>query len=114
MHICMYIYWASFPGSSAGKESAWRPGFDSWVGKILWRKEWVPTPVFWPGEFHGLYSPWGCKELHTTEQLSHTHVYINVCVYIHLYPFLHTWQHPRLTFFPLSALHKIYIRAQPT
>ena len=35
-----------------------------------WRKEQLPTPVFWPGEFHGLYSPWGCKELDTTEQLS--------------------------------------------
>ena len=28
------------------------------------------TPVFWPGEFHGLYSPWGHKESDTTEQLS--------------------------------------------
>ena len=28
------------------------------------------APVFWPGEFHGLYSPWDCKELDTTEQLS--------------------------------------------
>ena len=37
---------------------------DPWVGKIL------PTPVFWPGEFHGLYSPWGLKELVMTEQLS--------------------------------------------
>ena len=27
-------------------------------------------PVFWPGEFQGLYSPWGHKELDTTEQLS--------------------------------------------
>ena len=25
----------------------------SWVGKIPWRKEWLPTPVFLPGEFHG-------------------------------------------------------------
>ena len=29
------------------------PGFDSWVGKIPWRRERVPTPVLWPGEFHG-------------------------------------------------------------
>ena len=29
-------------------------GFDPWVGKIPWRKEQLPTPVFWPGEFHGL------------------------------------------------------------
>ena len=25
------------------------------------------TPVFWPGEFHGLYSSWGQKESDTTE-----------------------------------------------
>ena len=30
-----------------------RPGFDHWVGKIPWRKERLPTPVFWPGEFQG-------------------------------------------------------------
>ena len=30
-------------------------------------REWLPTPVFWPGEFHGLYS---CKESDTTKQLS--------------------------------------------
>ena len=35
--------------------------FNPWVGKIPWRRERLPTPVFWPGEFHGLYSPWGCK-----------------------------------------------------
>ena len=39
----------------------------SWVGKIPWRRERLPTPVFWPGEFCGLYSPWGCKELDMTE-----------------------------------------------
>ena len=33
--------------------------FDPWVGKIPWRKERLLTPVFWPREFHGLYSPWG-------------------------------------------------------
>ena len=47
-----------------------RPGFDPWVGKICWRRERLPTPVFWPGEFHGPYSPWGCKESDTTERLS--------------------------------------------
>ena len=40
------------------------------VGKIPGRKEWLHTPVFWPGKFHGLYSPWECKESDTTEQLS--------------------------------------------
>jgi len=42
---------------------------DSWVGKIPWRREWLPTPVFWPGEFHGQrslegYSPWVCRVRH--------------------------------------------------
>ena len=30
-----------------------RPGFDPWVGNTSWRREWLPTPVFLPGEFHG-------------------------------------------------------------
>ena len=47
-----------------------RPEFDSWVGKIPWRREWLPTPVFWPREFHGLYTPWDHKESDTTEWLS--------------------------------------------
>ena len=34
-----------------------RLGFNPWAGKIPWRKERLLTPVFWPGEFHGLYSP---------------------------------------------------------
>ena len=29
--------------------------FNPWVGKIPWRRERLPTPVFWPGEFHGLH-----------------------------------------------------------
>ena len=30
-----------------------RCGFDPWVGMILWRRAWQPTPVFLPGESHG-------------------------------------------------------------
>ena len=45
------------------------------VGKIPWRREWHPTPVFLPGESHGRRSlagcsPWGCKESDTTERLT--------------------------------------------
>ena len=47
-----------------------RPKFDSFVGKIPWRRERLPTPVFWPGEFHGLYSPWGWKESDMSKWLS--------------------------------------------
>ena len=40
-----------------------RQGFDPWVRKITWRRQWLPTPVFLPREFHGQkglagYSPW--------------------------------------------------------
>ena len=54
-----------------------RPGFDPWVRKIPWRRKWQPTPLFLPGESHGRwnlagYSPWGRKELDTTERLHFT------------------------------------------
>ena len=38
--------------------------------ETIWKKERPPTPVFWPEEFHGPYSPWDCKELDMTERLS--------------------------------------------
>jgi len=38
--------------------------WDTWVQSLSWEDPWrrerLPIPVFWPGEFHGLYSPWGC------------------------------------------------------
>ena len=99
-----------FPDSSVGRlrlQYRWSR-FNSWVGKICWRRHRLLTPVLfglpcgsagkestlnvgdmgsipglgrcpgegkgstlvlWPGEFHELYSPWGCKELDTTERL---------------------------------------------
>ena len=35
-----------------------------------WSREQLPTPVLWPGEFHGLYSPWGHKESDMTESFT--------------------------------------------
>ena len=51
-----------------------RPGFNPWVGKILWRRKWQPTRVLLPGKSHEWrsvvhYSPWGCKVSDTTERL---------------------------------------------
>ena len=40
------------------------------IRKIPWRRQQLPTPVFWPGEFHGVKSPGGRKESDMTEQLS--------------------------------------------
>ena len=67
----------NFPCGSDGKSVSLqcrRPGFDPRVGKIPWRRKWQPTPVFLPEKSHGQrslvgYSPWGRKELHTTEWL---------------------------------------------
>ena len=48
-----------FPGGTSGKKPTCQHflskkcGFDGWVGKIPWRREWLPTPVFLPGESHG-------------------------------------------------------------
>ena len=57
-----------------------RCGFDPWVRKIPCRREWLPTPVFLPGESHGQrnlvgYSPLGGKESDTTAVTLHTHTH---------------------------------------
>ena len=49
--------------------------FDSWIGKIVWRRKWLSTPVFLPRELQGQrslagYSPWGRKESDTTERVT--------------------------------------------
>ena len=55
--LCIkYITNMGFPGGSDSPESACqrrRHRFDLWVGKIPCRRQWQPTPVFWPGESHG-------------------------------------------------------------
>ena len=65
-----------FPGDKVIKNLPlrWRPRFDSWVGKIPWKRAWQPTPVFLTGEFHGQRSlaswrPWSGKQSDMTEQL---------------------------------------------
>ena len=71
-----------------------RHRFNPWVGKIPWRKKWLPTPVFLPGKFHrqqslAAYSLWDHKELDTTEQLTFSvsiynqHVLHKACQYPH-------------------------------
>ena len=65
-----------------------RPGFDPWVGKIPCRREWLPTPVFWPGEFHGLCSPWGHKKSDMTEWLSLSVFLYNVT---NFHPYFFRW-----------------------
>ena len=61
--------WSELPFPSPGDLSI--PGFEP---EPPAKREWLPTPVFWPGEFHGQrrlagYSPWGHKESDSTERL---------------------------------------------
>ena len=74
------VYWHSgilenhsvmgFPGGSDGNLPA---VWETWIWSLGWEdpleegKATLPTPILWPGEFHALYSPWGRKELDTTE-----------------------------------------------
>ena len=64
-----------FPGGASGKEPTCqsrrpkRQRFNPWVGKILWRRKWQPTPVSLPGESYGQRSlagssPWGHRVRH--------------------------------------------------
>ena len=58
-----------------GRLQCRRPMFNAWVRKIPWKREWLPTPVFLPGEFYGQrslvgYSPWSHKESDMTERLT--------------------------------------------
>ena len=48
----------------------WETGIQSLFWEDPLENEKAITPVFWPGEFHGLYSPWSCNESDSTEKLS--------------------------------------------
>ena len=71
--------WCSRTGDLDDKESTCNMGDGNSIPglgrSIPWRKEWLPTPVFLPGEFHEQrslvgYSPWGCKMSGNTEPLT--------------------------------------------
>ena len=63
--------WASLVAQLVNNPPAvWETWVQSLGWEDLWKREWLPTPIFWPGEFHGLYSQEDHKELDTTDQLS--------------------------------------------
>ena len=65
--VLLYSSTEGFPWWLSGKESSCqcrrcrRHRFDSWEGKIPWRRKWQPAPVFLPGESHGQRSLVGCN-----------------------------------------------------
>ena len=78
-----FYYLFGLPWQPSGKEHTFQcrqPGFDPWIGKIPWKREWQPIPVFLPGKCHGQrsladYSPRGHKgvgrDLVTKQQQQH-------------------------------------------
>ena len=90
--------WASFVAQLVKNPPAMQ---ETWVqslgGKILWRRERLPTPVFWPGEFHRLYSPWGCKKSDTTGQISLFTLFAHFCFSFNRYDSI-SWE-------PINLFH---------
>ena len=72
------------------------------LSPAIWRREWLPTPVFLPGEFHGQgtlmgNSPWGHKELDTTEWLTLSiPPSIYPCSHQLTHLFIHPHMHPHI------------------
>ena len=86
------VYTQGFPGGSSDKEPhqqcrrCKRSGFETWVGKILWRRAWQPTPVFllveipmgrgaWWATVHGVTKS-------GTWQSAHTHMHSIYTVFL--------------------------------
>ena len=91
VYVCTYLVALMVKNLPEMQETqAQSPG----SGKIPWKRGWLPTQVFLPGEFHGQrnlegYCPQGCKEMHMTEQLSLTqNLHIVYSMYI-LFKIIH-------------------------
>ena len=106
--FCFAFNWSilrDFLGGSVEKNLLTMQGWeDPWVGKILWRRKWQPTPVFLPGKSHGQrilagYSPWGHKRVRynfTAKSQPYSWFTVYKCTakwfsYINFFKFLLNW-----------------------
>ena len=123
VRVCVCI---GLPRWYSGKESACqfrryrRLGFQSWVGKIPWKRKWQPTPAFLSRKSHGQgslagCSPWGRKESNTTEHERAWHIYFGCTVgHVELLrpgmePMPLQWKHGVLTTGPPGKLWHVCI-----
>ena len=95
---------SGFPAGSVGRvcPQCRRSGFDPWIGKIYWSKEWLPTLVFLPGESHGRRSLVGYSLRHHESRIwlsdwtclpcsplfSVTYFLLFLYIYFYSFPFL--------------------------
>ena len=78
LYVCICAWHTDTLGRCVGRTTLWGSFCNNWWLYICkYRKPyanliWI-IRLWWPGEFHGLYSPWGHKESDTTERLSLFH-----------------------------------------
>ena len=84
--IILLSLWASLVAQMVKKIrlQCRRPGFNPWVGKIPWRREWQPTPVFLPGESTWTEEPGGLQSIGSQRvrrgwATKHTHISLSQC-----------------------------------
>ena len=110
--LSLWVLWASLVVQTVKNPLAIQGTWvDPWVGKIPWRRERLPTPVFCSIKFHGLNSPWCCKESDRTEQLSLTHTEQLKCssdtiIQVLLLLLLNRFSRVRLCATPQTAAHQ--------
>ena len=111
---CKHLW--CFPGGTSGKEPTYqcrrhkRCGFDPWVPKIPWSRKLQPTPVFLPGESHGLRSL-GVQSIgwqrfrHDWSDLAHTHTHTHNCFTMLCWFLLHNNVNPLYVYIYSSLLN---------
>ena len=81
-YTCIYM---GFPNNQVGKESTCNAGDSSSIPgsrRSIFRRERLTTPVFWPGEFHGLQSMGLQRVGHDWVNFtSHRYIYIHTAEY---------------------------------
>ena len=80
--------------------------FDSWVRKIFWRRDRLPTPVLGPGEFHGLYIVHGVAKSWTWLSNFDFHDYVWFYNFLPFFP--SNFQPNILHLFPLIVWNNIF------
>ena len=86
--------WASLVAQLVKNQLQWgRPGFNPWLGKIPWRRERLPTPVFLTREFHGQRSLAG---YHLCDHKESGHDWPTFTS-LHWHPLPYMKRHPKIT-----------------
>ena len=102
----IYIIYIRLSWCSDGKTTHMqcrRPGFNPCIRKIPWRREWLPTPVFLPGNSIERGAWWatahGVAGLprvgHNWGINTHTHTHTHTHIYTHVHTYTHTYTHVR-------------------